>query len=196
MPEVMFQLPKDITRIWELPVPIVNTAKTNNKVKAYLTGTIEDPYEYNELCYLLDTASEDTTIDLYINTPGGVIDSAMMIAEAIKTSKANIVGHLSGTVASAGTIIAMMCDSLDVASHLSFMVHNYSGGMHGKGNEMRTRQQFVDNHLNTAFKDFYAGFLTDEEIEKVISDSDIWMGTEEVLERWSKRVEYLKGVSV
>jgi ATP-dependent protease ClpP protease subunit len=54
-----------------------------------------------------------------------------MIAAAIKHSKAKVIGQLSGTVASAGTLITMACDEIVVTPHLSFMIHNYSGGMAG-----------------------------------------------------------------
>jgi len=187
---VTFELPKEISRIWELDVPIV-VEKENQTIKAYITGTIEEPHVYNELCYLLGTAHSGTSFELHINTPGGIIDSAFMIASAIYDSKAKVTAHLSGTVASAGTIISMACDKLSVASHLSFMIHNYSGHLSGKGNEMRARQTFTDNHLNTAFKDFYSGFLTSKEMDSVIEGTDLWMGTDEVVERWEGRVDYI-----
>jgi ATP-dependent Clp protease protease subunit len=192
MPEISFELPRDVTRIWDLPVPIIinKEAKT---VLAYLTGPIEEPYLYNELCYLLSTADKDTVVHMYINTPGGVIDSAFMITTAMKESKAKIVAHLSGTVASAGTIVAMACDEVSVAPHLSFMIHNYSGGMAGKGHEMKARQKFTDDHLNDAFKSFYSGFLSTDDMERVIEGTDLWMGSDEVQERWDARTEYLTG---
>lgn len=192
MSEISFELPKDATRIWDLAVPIVVNEKTKT-IDMYVTGTIEEPYIYNEMCYLLNTASEDTTINLHINTPGGIVDSAFMIANAISNSKAKVVGYLTGTVASAGTIISMACEELNATPHLSFMVHNYSGGVQGKGHEMKARQKFTDDHLNTAFKQFYSGFLTEDEMDKVIEGADMWMGTSEVNERWANRVEYLKG---
>lgn len=192
MANISIELPRDVTRIWDLDVPVIDD-KENKNIKIYLTGTIEEPCLYNEVCYILDTADRDTTVDLYINTPGGIIDSAFMIANAISCSKANVVAHLSGTVASAGTLIAMACDTLALTPHLSFMIHNYSGGMAGKGHEMKARQKFIDEHLNAAFKSFYSGFLTEDEMDKVIEGTDLWMGTKEVAERWAKRVSYTKG---
>jgi ATP-dependent protease ClpP protease subunit len=189
--EITFELPKSHSRIWDLEVPIV-VDKENKTITAYITGTIEEPSDYNEICYLLYTADEDTTVILHINTPGGIIDSAFMISDAINKSKAKIVGRLTGTVASAGTLIAMACDELEVAPHLSFMIHNYSGGMAGKGHEMKARQKFTDDHLNEAFKCFYKGFLTEEEMEKVVDGTDLWMSTKEVKSRWNQRIEYLK----
>lgn len=192
MSEISFELPRDATRIWELEVPIVNDVENKN-IKVYLTGAIDEPHNYNEMCYLLGAADTDTRVDIYLNTPGGIIDSAFMIANSILNSNALVVAHLSGTVASAGTLISMACDEVLPTPHLSFMIHNYSGGMAGKGHEMKARQKFTDDHLNEAFKSFYSGFLTDEEMERVIEGTDLWMGTEEVIERWANRQSFLDG---
>ena len=58
---------------------------------------------------------------------------------------------------------------------------------------MKARQKFTDDHLNSAFSSFYAGFLTEDEMEDVIGGTDLWMGTTEVESRWENRVNYLKG---
>jgi len=186
----IFELPRENVRIWDLDVPIV--VESNNKsINAYISGKIEEPHMYNELCYLLGTADKETSFYLHINTPGGIIDSAFMIADAIDNSDAAVIACLSGTVASAGTIIAMSCDSLEISNNLSFMIHNYSGGISGKGHEMRNRQRFTDTHLNQAFRTFYSGFLKETEMAEVIEGADLWMGTEEVRERWESRVDYV-----
>lgn len=49
---------------------------------------------------------------------------------------------------------------------------------------MKSRQEFMDKSLNDAFKDFYSGFLTEEEMDEVIDGRDLWIGPEEVRERW------------
>lgn len=181
-----FELPKTPTRLWDLAVPIIVDVK-HAQIDAYITGTIDEPSQYNELCYLLSTATPDTRFFIHINTPGGIIDSAFMVANAIEMSKAKVTGCLSGTVASAGTLIAMSCDELNVTPHMSFMIHNYSGGMTGKGHEMKARQQFTDTHLNEAFKYYYTGFLSSEEMQRIIDGTDMWMSTSEVEDRWLKK---------
>ena len=144
-------------RIWDEYVPIV---ENKNEIYAYITDGIADPSNYNELCHRLYTASESDVFTLHINTPGGIIDSATMIIDAIQASPAHVIAHLTGTVASAGTMIALSCDELRVSQHLSFMIHNYSAGMQGKGNELKVRQKFADESLERAFNTFYLGFLT------------------------------------
>lgn len=191
MSDVIFELPQKATRIWDLVVPIVVDTGERN-MKMFLRDALDEPCNYNEMCYMLLTARQGSTVDLYLNTPGGIIDTAFMLADAIRQSKAVVTAHLAGTVASAGTVITMACDQIVAAPHLSFMIHNYSGGMQGKGNELKARQTFVDNQINEAFRTFYSGFLTEEEMQRVIEGTDLWMGTEEVLERWQNKVMFRK----
>ena len=126
----LFELPKDSSRIWDLEVPIV---VNKNRIDAYITNEIVEPSFYNELVYLLSTASAAETFYLHINTPGGIIDSAFHLVDAIENSQARVIGCLTGTIASAGTIIALACDDLVIAKHTAWMSHNYSGGAYGKG---------------------------------------------------------------
>ena len=172
--------------IWDNPVPIVDNSATKS-MDIYLTDEIGVPFNYNELTYCIKNAPADYDIRLHISTPGGVIDGALFIIDAINLSKAKVTGYLTGTVASAGTIIALACHELVIPIHTSFMIHNYSGGMSGKGHEMKAHQEFIDRTLNAAFKDYYGGFLSEKEMENVIDGKDIWLGTEEVKERWETR---------
>lgn len=178
--------------IWEMAVPIV---RSGFRTDAYICDGINEPWDYAELYHTLMNAEEHESFTLYINTPGGMIDSAFMIIDAIKKSKATVTGYLTGTVASAGTMIALACNKLQIADHTSFMIHNYSAGMMGKGHEMKARQEFTDKSLNEAFKAFYQGFLSEKEMEEVIDGKDLWMGKDEVLDRWNTRIEYLSGTT-
>lgn len=170
------------TRVWDIYVPIVTSKNVSH---VYITEPIDEPSYYNELCFLLDNATEQDTINIHINTPGGIIDSAVMIINSIKNSKANVIGHLAGTVASAGTMIALSCNSLKVANHTTFMIHNYSGGLRGKGHELKAQQAFVDASLEAFFKDIYGNFLSAKEIREVIDGKDMWINSEEVLARFN-----------
>ena len=130
MQSVQFELPKEVTRVWDLECPIV---VNKNRIDAYITDEIMEPAVFNELTFLLSTASNAETFYLHLNTPGGIIDSAFHIVDAIENSQARVVAMLTGTVASAGRIIALACDDLVVANHTAWMSHNYSGGSYGKG---------------------------------------------------------------
>ena len=181
-----FELPKEVTRIWDLYVPYV---KSTNQLDVYINTNIDEPSCYSEICYILSTLTEDETVNFHINTPGGILDSAFQLVDAIKGCRATTVAKLTGTVASAGTIIALSCDKLIIAEHTSFMIHNYSAGAYGKGNELKARQEHIDKSTNHAFKEFYSGFLTDKEVEEVINGKDIWLTADEVRMRWQCKLD-------
>jgi len=167
---------------WDNYVPI---ASVDNVYNIYLSSDIASPDEYDEMCFLLDTLTDSHYVDLHINTPGGSIDSAFKIVDAIRRCSARTTARLTGTVASAGTIIALSCNDMVVADHTHFMIHNYSTGAQGKGHELMEYINFNDRTLQKTFKDIYKGFLTDEEIESVIRGKDLWLDSDEVKARRS-----------
>lgn len=179
--ELATESPKKTESIWEDHIPI---ARNGKEIDAYIMTEIVNPIEYNELCHLLRNANSKETIRLHINTPGGRLDSATMIIDAIAASEAYIIGVLSGSVASAGTMIALACDELECSSYLEFMIHYFSGGTGGKGNEIKAHSNFIDKHMPMVFKKMYAGFLTDKEIEDMIEGKDVWLNGDEVLARF------------
>lgn len=185
--EKVFNKPKDV---WDDPVPII---KDGNRIQAYISDEINAPYTYDKLCHTLETADDNDEITLHMNTAGGYIDSAFKIIASIKRSPAKVVARLTGTVASAGTIIALSCDELEVEDFLSFMIHNYSGGAGGKGHEIIDYVNFSDKNITETFKKLYAGFLTPRELTAVIKGKDMWMGTDEVRKRWAKMQEKADG---
>ena len=67
------------------------------------------------------------------------------------------------------------------------MIHNYSTGMQGKGHELKAYQKFTDQELNKTFREYYLGFLTEDEMEDVINGRDIWLNTDEAQKRWKNK---------
>ena len=172
--------------VWDRPVPITYTKGIYN---CYVTGGIEDPFNYNELCYVLENAALGDIVVLHINTYGGHIDSAFKIIASIRRSKAKVVARLTGTVASAGTIIALSCDDLEVEDFTHFMIHNYSTGTQGKGHEIMEYVNFNDKDLKKTFTTIYSGFLSTREITEVIKGKDMWLTAEDTRNRWNKKQE-------
>ena len=183
------QIPKTPERIWELPVPIL---REGNLIRAYLTDGISAPFDYNELCYALETATADDTVRLYINTPGGDLDTASMLMDAITNSPATVIGHLSGSVMSAGTMIALHCDELVVTKHLDFMVHTYSTSVQGKGSDLKSFQDHMDKAIKALVTETYTGFLTKAELNRVVRGEELWLNSAEVVRRWELRKAYLQ----
>jgi len=168
--------------VWDKIVPIV---KNGSSISIYITSELEMPNEYNEAHYVLMTAEEYETVDIYINCPGGVVDTAFYLHDSITNCKARTTAILSGTVASGGTIITMACDAIKIAPFTQFMIHNYSAhGISGKGHEIKDYVKFNDAELNKAFKEIYGTFLTGKEIQEIIDGKDYWLNRQDVYDRW------------
>lgn len=171
---------------WDEHAPVISKG---NQHMIYLTSAFEEPSMYNKLCYTLHNANEYDEFIFIINSPGGMLDSTFMVIDAIKNTAAKTTAKLVGTVASASTIIALSCDEVITSSNLAFMIHNYSSAMQGKGHEMKARQRFIDNQLESSFKNYYLGFLSEEEIIDVIDGKDFWFNEHEVNKRWKNKKE-------
>jgi len=126
-------------------------------------------------------------IVLHINTGGGSLDGCKTIYDGIKECKATTICKLSGTVASAGTMIALACDKIEMGEHCHWMSHYYSGGAVGKGNELKAQQEFMDREIEQMFYDIHKGFFNVAEIEKIIDGKDRWLNKSQVLERWERK---------
>ena len=182
--EVVFKEEReDIKSEWEKDVPIIARGKT---VTAYLMGEIYEPECYSELCYTLENTNADY-VRLVMNNGGGHMDSMISIIASIKKCQATVVGVLSGTIASAASMIALECDELEVADHLFWLTHYYSGGTAGKGNEIKAKHIFDEVEIPRMFKAIHKGFLTDAEMERVIDGKDEWLNKEEVLKRFANK---------
>lgn len=170
---------------WDQVVPW--SAKDSTTTHVFLTSSIEAVHLYNELVHKLYSADSHENFVLFINTPGGDMGSASMICDAIRNSKAKVTARLSGSVCSAGTMIALTCDQLEIAEDTDFMIHYYSCTNSGKGSEVKQRQAFIDKNMPITFHRVYGGFLSEDEINQVIDGTDIWLNADEVRERWQNK---------
>jgi ATP-dependent Clp protease protease subunit len=149
----------------------------------YLTGAIEDAENYIEWFDTIRNASAVDTIRIYINSPGGDLFTTLQFLRVMAESEANIVTSVEGACMSAATMIFLHGHSQEVTPHSLFMFHDYSSGTFGKGGEQYDQIQFERGWSRKFMSEVYADFLTPAEIESMMHNKDIWMGSEEVVER-------------
>ena len=167
---------------WSKVVPIV---EKDGVVTACLMGEIVNVEEYNELCYTLEN-TKAKEVRLIINNMGGQLSSMLSIIASMEKCACPVVGVLSGTVASAATMIALQCDRLEIAQYTSWLTHTYSGGLAGKGNEIEAQYEFEKKYIPNIFKGIHKGFLTTTEINRVLKGKDMWMDKDEIEKRFAK----------
>ncbi len=149
----------------------------------YLVDEINEVNSFLDMINVLKTAEQHDTVFLYLNTPGGNLYTAIQIISAIRQSNATVVTCIEGMVASAGTLIFLAGHKHVVNPNCTFMIHNYSHGAWGKGNEVALRVKHSEQYFSKLAHDMYGKFLTPAEIDEVVNGKDFWMESEEVLQR-------------
>ena len=152
----------------------------------YITEEVLEPALFTEVIATLDAAKQQDLVVLKLVTPGGRLDSCLMMIDAINQCEATVVAELSGVVASAGTMITMACDGVYMAPHCEFMCHYYSGGSYGKGNELWESIKFQSRNMKSFYYDIYKDFFTPKEIKRMINGHDFYLNKEQFDERWDR----------
>lgn len=153
----------------------------------YIYGVIEDDIsQYSDLLNILRTSSEHDTIIIYINSEGGVLRMALQIANAMLSCPARIITSLDGEACSAATLIFLAGQEYIINPNCSLMIHNYSGGVWGKGHEIQSYVGHRGSTVTKMMREFYNKILSEDELEDVVGGKDIWMDSEELTKRLEK----------
>jgi ATP-dependent Clp protease protease subunit len=157
----------------------------------YITDEIAEPDKYLELINTLKTSEQHDTIFMYLNTPGGYLNTAIQIMSAMKQSNATVITSIEGEVCSAGTLIFLSGDKYIINPNSTFMIHNYSAWIGGKGNEIAAHAKYREEYAKELMNDVYKDFLTEDEIQSVLDGKDIWLSSNSVIKRLSAKEKVL-----
>lgn len=159
----------------------------------YLYGPISsDINEYVDMITIMDIAEEGDEIHLFLNTPGGDLDTTISIIHAMVRTKAMVITHADGQVASAGTVIFFAGHSYVVSPYCHFMCHDGSSGSIGKLNENLKNAIASANLIRKIYFDVYYPFFTEEEIEDILEGQDYYCDSDEILERLNAGAEIIQ----
>ena len=154
----------------------------------YLTGEITSADTYVEWFDAIRHAGENDLVKIYINSYGGDLFTAIQFMRVLADTEASVIASVEGACMSAATMIFMCADSFEVTPHSIFMFHNYSGGTIGKGGEMIDQLQHERKWSERLLKEIYHEFMTEEEIQSMLANKDLWMDGEEVVKRMQARI--------
>jgi len=161
------------------------TKNTSNSYEFYLSGELLEPESYIAWFDVMRNARPYDNIKLYINSCGGNLYSAIQFLRVMAESDAHIITSVEGACMSAATMIFLSGDEFQVTPHSLFMFHNYSAGVFGKGGEMYDQLQFERAWSEQFLSEVYKDFLTEQEIDSMLNNKDIWMTSDEVVKRLS-----------
>lgn len=176
-------------------VKTTTTIIKKHRYDVYILNNITAAHEYVDLFDLLAHATKSDEIHLYINSGGGYCRTAIQMINAMRNCDAHITCYASGAVASAATWLFLSGDSFVMEDDIMFMVHYFSKGMHGKGNELEANAEFTKYFYRQFYKKMYRHFMTEEEISKTIEGKDYYFNQKQVAKRLKNRLSLLKAES-
>lgn len=152
----------------------------------YLSGAITEPEDYVEWFDTIRNATENDTVKIYINSQGGMVDTAIQFMRVLSETDAHVICSIEGSCMSAATMVFLCAQEFEITPFSLFMMHNYSGGMFGKGAELYDQAVFERKWSTAYFRYIYKDFLEESEITSLLDNKDIWLGSDEVMERCQK----------
>jgi ATP-dependent Clp endopeptidase proteolytic subunit ClpP len=90
-----------------------------------------------------------TAIDVYINSPGGIVFEGLAIYNALRRHEARTTIYIDGICASAATIVAMAGDRIIAADNATLMVHAVYNTVRGDAADMRKEAEVLDQLTDT-----------------------------------------------
>lgn len=136
---------------------IVNA--TGDRADVYIYGIIGSDWEDGDV-----TASafmrelngiSASSIDLHINSPGGMVWDGVAIYSALLNHDATVNTFVDGVAASAASFVAMAGESRTIEKPAKMMIHNARGLVMGQADDMRQMADMLDDLSNT-IADIYA----------------------------------------
>jgi ATP-dependent protease ClpP protease subunit len=175
------------------PRPFSVSAEREQRIhyKIRLFGVIEDASQFEDALEVLERATPDDTVTVFLSSPGGSVDATDTFLQAMQDCAAPVHIVASGGCHSAATIILLSAPSFTLSDNFNSLVHNGSCGSYGDFNKWHAAARFTAEFMAETSRKTYAGFMTDEEINMMLAGKDFWMGPQEFCDRYERRNELL-----
>lgn len=124
-----------------------------NDYKWYYDWFQEDATCPNDVQQVLDLLQDGDEIEVYINSPGGVIDVGSEIYTLLRSFKDKVKIYITGEACSAASIVAMAgyCEMSPTALMMVHCVSTYAGGNHSDMEHTAEVLRTADKALCTAY---------------------------------------------
>lgn len=153
-----------------------------NSYKWYYDFFGEDSTCPNDVQKILDLFNPGDEVEVYINSPGGVIDVGSEIYTLLKAQKESLRIYITGEACSAASIAAM-AGYCEMSPTALMMVHCVSSGVRGNHRTMEHMGEVLrtaDRALCTAYMD-KAGMSESEALEMM--EQETWLTAQQAKER-------------
>lgn len=173
-------------------LPFFESTRKSRLITAYLDENIREAKYYRPLLQVIDTLEENDILQINVNSYGGYLDGAVAIINSLQETSADVYTFIDGVAASAASLIALASPNLSVGPYASMMIHSATFGSFGKQSDVISHASFMDKKVKKLMQDIYKDFLTDKELEEVFMGKEIWLNSEDIIQRLENRAEILQ----
>lgn len=161
--------------------------KANDRGEIWLYGTIGmdwfgDGVTAKQFADDLKKLGNVQTIDLRINSDGGVVTDARAMYNLLVEHKAKVITHIDGIAASAASFVAMAGAEIEIAEGGFVMIHNARGVTIGEAEDHRRMAGVLDQVNQTIVDTYEARTKHDRKKLKKWMDDETWFTGKEAVE--------------
>lgn len=183
----------EVIQIGGVPNSIFRSKKMEVYVHhVFLDEDIGPPSKYRDLINALYNAGENDQFNIFINSVGGYLSTAMAINEAIRACSGTVRAIINGECHSAASMIALNCHEIAVTSAAHAMIHTASFGSGGFMHNVKHHADFSYTMIEDLLDETYSGFLTPEEMKELKTGREFWFNSKQIEKRLATRQKYLE----
>lgn len=131
------------------------------------------------------TVSESNakSIDMIVSSFGGDVNEAFQIYDYLKSFKGKTFAKIAGFTASAGTLISMAADEVEISANAQFLIHNSWTVAMGNAMDLRATAEDLEKVDNRQVKIYTAKTgMTDEDTRALMAEEK-WLDADEAKEK-------------
>lgn len=129
---------------------------------------------------LKDNASGANTIEVELDTPGGVVTEGIAMANAIMEQDATIHTYVSGEAASMGSVLLMAGDRMFIPANALVMVHKPLNAVLGNADEMRKQADDLDKFEKAMMSMYMRHFKGTEDQMAELMRAETWLTADDM----------------
>lgn len=171
--------------------------EATNSTDFYLYGEIvaggnewkwdETDVTFQDIRDTLDSMSDNATLNIYINSPGGSVFTTSSIISMLSRAKdrgITINAYGDGLMASCASWLPMIADNFYIYSSSILMVHKPSSGCWGNAQDMQTQIEILDKIENDVIMPLYMDRakegITEEDMKNYMA-KETWFTSNEIM---------------
>lgn len=150
---------------------------TNKNESSQLPNSIDNIFiddiftsmaDAQEIINVLTEALEGDEINIHLSSLGGDVATVDVICYFIRESKATVIVHLYGLIASAATFIPLSADKVVVHPTAKMLIHAIQPDVIALDKQTL---ELLNKYNHTILKNIYSGFLTELELVLIAESS-------------------------